>query len=424
MNLDFFIFILLINIRKLEILVIKFEKILDEKPFNFSKNKIENLIYTNILIGTPMQKIKSFISLNKGTFYISDSYIPKEFNKNLSSTFKFESLSNIEFNLEEDFNSGLLSKDIIQCKNVKGENVKITNLTFIYATKYKNNSNLFPSGLGLMLKTLEKKKKYNFLYQLKENNIISSYTFTIKFYKENYGEIIIGDYPHKYNDNFFSGDFKYTKSLEFDHFFQWKFEIDQIINNDVIIQNKIPIIISINYGTFVGNSKYLEEINHIFFNDYINKKLCEFKLSHNELMNYYECNDNINILDFPKLKFYDKIMNYTFEFDYNDLFLKKDNKLYFLITFRTKDFRDNWIFGVIFLKKYQIIFDQEREIIGLYINSTKEKKNDLFKILTIICLFIIVILVGILIKTINKKRKIRANELEENFEYISERKLI
>ena len=54
----------------------------------------------------------------------------------------------------------------------------------------------------------------------------------------------------------------------------------------------------------------------------------------------------------------------------------------------------------------------------------KKKKNDLFKILTIICLFIIVILVGILIKTINKKRKIRANELEENFEYISERKLI
>ena len=141
-------------------------------------------------------------------------------------------------------------------------------------------------------------------------------------------------------------------------------------------------------------------------------------------MNYYECNDNINILNFPKLKFYDKIMNYTFEFDYNDLFLKKDNKLYFLITFRTKDFRDNWIFGVIFLKKYQIIFDQEREIIGLYINSRKEKKNDLFKILTIICLFIIVILVGILIKTINKKRKVRANELEENFEYISERKLI
>ena len=61
-----------------------------------------------------------------------------------------------------------------------------------------------------MLITLEKKKKYNFLYQLKENNIISSYTFTIKFYKENYGEIIIGDYPHNYNDNFFSGDFKYT----------------------------------------------------------------------------------------------------------------------------------------------------------------------------------------------------------------------
>ena len=112
-------------------------------------------------------------------------------------------------------------------------------------------------------------------------------------------------------------------------------------------------------------------------------------------------------------------MNYTFELDYNDLFILKDNKLYFLIGFNKRSSYD-WTFGIPFLKKYQLIFDQEREIIGIY--NLNEMKNDyLFKILTIICLVIIIFLVSLLYKIIHKTRKIRANELEENFEYISEK---
>ena len=185
------------------------------------------------------------------------------------------------------------------------------------------------------------------------------------------------------------------------------------------ILNKVDFIISINYGICIGGENYLKIINNTFFKEYVEKGICEYKLSDNNIIYYFECNNNVNINKFPKLKFYQKIMNYTFELDYNDLFILKDNKLYFLIGFNKRSSYD-WTFGIPFLKKYQLIFDQEREIIGIY--NLNEKKNDyLFKILTIICLVIIIFLVSLLYKIIHKTRKIRANELEENFEYISEK---
>ena len=417
MNLNLILILSLLNIIKTEILIIPFEKNEKKKPFNFTEDIIQNLIYTNITIGTPYQKIKSYISLNKGAFYISDYYIPKQFNINLSETFNFQS-NDINF-YDEDFTKGKLSKDILQFKNIKGNNLIISNISFIYATNYNNFLDQFPSGLGFMLKTISTKINYNFLYQLKENNLISSYTFTIKFQNEKYGEIIIGDYPHIYNNNYILSNFAYTKISDFDKFFQWKFQIEKIYNNEEIIENKVDFIISINYGICIGGENYLKIINNTFFKEYVEKGICEYKLSDNNIIYYFECNNNVNINKFPKLKFYQKIMNYTFELDYNDLFILKDNKLYFLIGFNKRSSYD-WTFGIPFLKKYQLIFDQEREIIGIY--NLNEMKNDyLFKILTIICLVIIIFLVSLLYKIIHKTRKIRANELEENFEYISEK---
>jgi hypothetical protein len=238
-----------------------------KKPFNFTEDIIQNLIYTNITIGTPYQKIKSYISLNKGAFYISDYYIPKQFNINLSEIFNFQS-NDINF-YDEDFTKGKLSKDILQFKNIKGNNLIISNISFIYATNYNNFLDQFPSGLGFMLKTISTKINYNFLYQLKENNLISSYTFTIKFQNEKYGEIIIGDYPHIYNNNYILSNFAYTKISDFDNFFQWKFQIEKIYNNEEIIENKVDFIISINYGICIGGENYLKIINNTFFKEYV-----------------------------------------------------------------------------------------------------------------------------------------------------------
>ena len=53
----------------------------------------------------------------------------------------------------------------------------------------------------------------------------------------------------------------------------------------------------------------------------------------NSKYDYIICDSNENISDFPYLLLYNKDLNYSFEFNYKDLFIQKDNQLYFLIVF-------------------------------------------------------------------------------------------
>ena len=96
-----------------------------------------------------------------------------------------------------------------------------------------------------------------------------------------------------------------------------------------------------------------------------------------------------------------------------------NGKYYFLIVF--KNFKYKWIFGEPFFKKYQVTFDKNKKIFGFY---TKKQyhfnfTSTLIIIILIILLFITILLLIYFIRISLKKRKIRANELEEQFEYIS-----
>jgi len=104
----------------------------------------------------------------------------------------------------------------------------------------------------------------------------------------------------------------------------------------------------------------------------------------------------------------------------NELFYKKNNKYYFLISF-DKYQNDNWSLGLIFMKKYQPVFEEEKKIIKFYVNNQlkyKNHKNKIKFILNLFFLFVILFLTFLIIKFyLNKPRKIHANELEENVEY-------
>ena len=105
--------------------------------------------------------------------------------------------------------------------------------------------------------------------------------------------------------------------------------------------------------------------------------------------------------------------------------MKYGNKIYFLIVFKLLP--DKWVFGEIFFRKYQISFDKEKKIYGLYKrkynvteneNSNKISYSHLSIILGILLLFSIFI-IFYLFKIIKSKRKLRANELEDQYEYLS-----
>ena len=68
--------------------------------------------------------------------------------------------------------------------------------------------------------------------------------------------------------------------------------------------------------------------------------------------------------EFPSLNFYHKLLNKTFSFNGKELFFDdKKEKIYFLICVKNNAV-DQWIFGKIFMKKYQVIFNSEMKTIG------------------------------------------------------------
>ena len=112
------------------------------------------------------------------------------------------------------------------------------------------------------------------------------------------------------------------------------------------------------------------------------------------------------------MKFYNIEMKYYFELNYNDLFIKEDDKYYFIIAFFNYEI-NYWILGRPFLKKFQIIFDQEKKLIGFY------QKEINFSILILILLGIVIIILILYIMkfALKKNKRIKANELLDDFDY-------
>ena len=143
-------------------------------------------------------------------------------------------------------------------------------------------------------------------------------------------------------------------------------------------------------------------------------------------------------LKFPDLVFEHNILEENFILTKNDLFSfntfnKSDNNLYFLIMFE-KDNKYNWTLGIPFLKKYRLSFNYETKKIGYYkdkenINQINENEDNkkislgsiFIKIIIIVILICIIFILGMLFqkKIIKIPRKIKANELDDNYEYDS-----
>ena len=104
-------------------------------------------------------------------------------------------------------------------------------------------------------------------------------------------------------------------------------------------------------------------------------------------------------------------------------------------------YTSDWTLGNIFMRKYQFIFNLDTKEIGFYNpklekNSNKnngnkdiQKENKAYKITNVILIGILVIIlvgIGIFIKmkfyTKNSKKK-RANELDDDYEYFSDKNI-
>jgi hypothetical protein len=428
-----FIFLLLIKIsfQKNTFLTFNFKNNINKTKIKSSSYYIDlsnNNFVTNINLGTPKQTLPLTIKFHlsslaiTSTLSIKNEFIIK-YNLNKSSSYQSENFTSLEFGIDE-FNKGIKSQENFELN----DKIKVNNLNFILTTEtYSEVSGI----LGLNIKyDKDILENYSTLKQFKERNLISNCIFFFNFNDNNdnsplnyNGQLIIGTYPHEYNPK------KYKK----ENYFEIKVK-PQIDKNSELYEVKF---LEIYYGNNNEEYDFTEEIisnidaSKTFiqgttkFKKFITE---EFKKLYNDkckevifrLIVSFSCDQDIDINKLKSIYIYNSNVNYTFVLNPSDLFSLYDNKLYFLITFKTYATLKNWTFGTIFLKKYNLVFDQESKVVGYYDNKNDIINNSFyFKVILSFCFLMIVIfsLLMFYYKILSKKRKIRANELDENIDY-------
>ena len=388
-----------------EIIILPFKK---TKSFegDFYSYIFLNELETEILIGTPFQKINAYIKPEKHHLFITGSKLNGQYNEINSNS--YEQNGKIErYFYGEQFKTGFLANESFLFLNNKEVKIKTDKISFLIATSIDNKFNYIDNaqiGLGLYDNSII--KEINLIYQLYERKYIYSYSYYFKFENDDKGKIIIGEVI---NDNNSEKILNYCRIFSSANTFQIIFDNVTYSNEDISFNN-IYAQFNFSFGGFITNEKN-KKIFDKFFNPLIENNLCQIEKK--GIFSFYSCDKNINVSKIQSIKFYHKGLNYTFELDYHDFFREYNNKYYCTIFFQN-EYHVNWIFGQIFLKKYEILIDQDRKILGIYIPISKRKTNFLSWLFVFILFFLIIIMIFLIYRRTKLiPKRIKANELIE-----------
>jgi len=423
-----------------------------EKDSNIINNIVTNGKYLNLSIGTPSQITPFELDTNSQTFSASN----ETFNRNDSSTYEQISRDIAYFDYEVA-EYGYTSKDVLNIDNIVN-----TKINFILGTKFENTKLNNLGIIGLLIPKRVQYGVYPFFTSLKTAKLINSSIWTLKFfdnvnlidqitYNEGkfniIGEFIFGDEPSKYeNDSkkYNSSEYYKINPLADNDIIYWEFEFTNIYlsfkerktDSKIYFLGRKTAEIIINFSFILGPTYFFDFIKENFFSDYLKNYTC-FEKNVDFYYSYIECDSSLQIESFPDLSFEQAGFEYTFNFSYKDLFVEdRENNKYIFLILKREYFLD-WVLGTVFLRKFQFVFDEDSRKIGFYrqFQENKEDNNNgndndnnnqnITKTVVIIILIIIfstlLIVFGMVIQKICfKDRKKRANELKDNFEYISE----
>ena len=398
----------------------------DDSHFDYL---LSNEIYSSFLIGNPPQNISIYYLFLEYQFYLSKYNDSHHYDIDKSFTY---TLIKYETFINTIYYRGSYSTDHFNLTNEKNKSLDLK-LEFIYATHFKDDSYDFVPKegiIGLSFYNPSSQNHSNFITSLKQTKVINSYIWSIKYNNENSGNIIFGGRPDQIEPDKYNFDnLKWTKSDINKYTINWYILFDQIYFGEKLSQEKLINFdfnknnsyikleqtrqsqLIIERGLIKGSKEYKNLFLKIFEND------CEE--TNEEDIIFYSCKLSTNIEKLPSLFFIHRELNYTFTLDSNDLFVKELGKYYFLVYFYDKG-ENTWIFGKPFFKKYQLIFDHDKKMIGFYNGYTKKSNLRLF--LIIIFLIIILILSIFVVHIIKqKRRKRRLNEIEDDYDYFPEK---
>jgi hypothetical protein len=107
---------------------------------------------------------------------------------------------------------------------INGKEVKDVSLILAHSVNYRESG-----ALGLRLVEEHESGDYlSFILQMKKALNLDGYTYMINYKNDNEGELIIGAYPHKYDDNYKETDFYYSKAGTIKNTVDWILEFDII----------------------------------------------------------------------------------------------------------------------------------------------------------------------------------------------------
>ena len=401
---------------------------------NFIQSKMDINLHTYLEIGNPKQKIKIYFRDELFSFFITDintqynenetkePKIPKNnikeninkfYNPKASSTYK--NISDYQsFFIDIYYRKGFLSKETFYFntnnENNDQKNIKeYKDIDFVLVDRIKPNRTLFTGAIGLLVEEYFLEGAKSFVRMLVKNNVTSFNLWSKRYYNDEYGYFIFGDFLHSYEkdiyhkEQYVETDIKYNVyvqkwNLEFDEiFFRIKNENeeeDDILVNDIyqyyILNTTLYGEIKHNLGVIIGTVEYKKLIDENFFNYYLEKNICHkekqlITVHNDEKINYtyYYCENNNKIFDkkkFPTLYLNQLNLKYIFELNSEDLFILHDNNWYFMIIFEGEEIADpihKWMFGEPLLKKYEFVFDPINYKIGFYNPLIQFKgKND------------------------------------------------
>ena len=406
-----------------------------------------NDLYTYIKIGTPEKEYKVSINFQEKSLVLLGSEIkrPNIFNESNSDTFK--KVSEEMILIKSQIYNGYISEDVIKLNNFK-EKLKIQFFLGqeIYQEDYSFSDEYEPINycgyLGLAISQLFNPELPDSLPIYLFNNYRYNYNFNSPFSiifdhpknKSSYkGKLILNGYPHEYNKSY---NIKFYNSSRIqkneNNLDDWCIALDNSYYGDNFVDENTKIIFRPEFGVIISTGKFFKYLIEQYFKEYLEQKICNqsdiYLISNN--YNFIYCSKDINISKFENINFELKDINFNFTLNYEDLFYEYNNKYYFLIA--SQIYKNQfYIFGSILMKKYNLVFDKHISKIGVYNqnitnnyddNKKNKNKKRIILIISIVILSILIIiaLIYIIWNYINRPRAQRKNEIDDNYNYISE----
>ena len=230
---------------------------------------------------------------------------------------------------------------------------------------------LLPQGMNTGLNDA----KLNFIQQLKNKRIINNYNWYIRYNKDKTGELVIGAAPHEVRpENYLEEDLYTTHARLINDLFYWEIDFSSIELFDEGANKRYKTdgksgVLYINSSFIHSPKSFYDDITSIFFKPYFDNNRCQL-LRINKYESSYQviyCHqrnftDN-DLKKFPILLFQSNELNYIFNLDYNDLFIKTRNVYIFKII---NGGDSTWKLGKTFMEKYQFVFNYDSKTLGFY----------------------------------------------------------